>query len=145
MNTYDQDHAAWAEEQARLLRMGKLDAVDIEHVAEELEAIMGNDRRELYRRFRVLIAHLLKWDYQPEHRSLSWEATIRVQRDDIANLLGESPSLKRFVTEKINAAYPKAVELASLETGLPKAGFPSSCPYTESEILDESFWPGKHP
>jgi len=35
--------------------------LDFEHIADELEELMGNTRRELYRRLRVLLAHLLKW------------------------------------------------------------------------------------
>lgn len=44
---YDRDFYAWANEQAALLRAGKLDAADIEHIAEEIEraraVLAGND------------------------------------------------------------------------------------------------------
>jgi hypothetical protein len=76
-NLYETDHAAWALQQATFLRHGNFSAVDVEHLSEELEAVMGNDRRELHSRFRILIAHLLKWQYQQDRRSPSWEATIR--------------------------------------------------------------------
>ncbi|PZN80198.1 MAG: DUF29 domain-containing protein [Candidatus Methylumidiphilus alinenensis] len=142
MSIYETDHSAWALKQVALLRSGHTSALDFEHIAEELEDIMGNNRREMHRRFRVLIGHLLKWQFQPGHRSTSWRSTIRNQRNDIEDMIAESPSLKRLVSEKIASAYPKAVALASDETGLPKTVFPSVCPYTELELLNDEFWPG---
>ena len=142
VHDYENDHDAWALNQAALLRAGQLDALDIGHIADELEEIMGNNRRELHRRFRVLIGHLLKWQLQPEKRTSSWRSTIRNQRNDIEDMVAENPSLKRLIPEKIASAYPKAVALASDETGFPKKTFPVACPYTETEILNEDFWPG---
>ena len=142
LHDYENDHDAWALNQAALLRAGQLDALDIGHIADELEEIMGNNRRELHRRFRVLIGHLLKWQFQPEKRTSSWRSTIRNQRNDIEDMVAENPSLKRLIPEKIASAYPKAVALASDETGFPKKTFPAACPYAETEILNEDFWPG---
>ena len=34
------------------------------------------DRREVFSRLVTLLAHLLKREYQPDHRSRSWLATI---------------------------------------------------------------------
>ncbi len=139
--THDADRYAWAEQQAGLLRAGRLSELDFDYLAEEMDSIMGDERRELVKRFRVLIAHLLKWRYQPEARSNSWRSTIRCQRDDIADVLSGSPSLRPTVPEKIAAAYPKAVALASDETGKPRAAFPRECPFTPAELLDDEFWP----
>lgn len=141
MHKYEQDYAGWASEQADRLRSGQIAQVDIEHIAEELEHIMGNERRELFSHLRVLVGHLLKWQFQPSNRSRSWAASIEVQRMDIEQMLKESPSLKRFVSEKIQEAYPKAVKLAYVETGLPASTFPEECPYSTEEILADNFWP----
>jgi hypothetical protein len=35
--SYDNDVIAWANEQARLLCAGRFDALDIEHIADEIE------------------------------------------------------------------------------------------------------------
>ncbi|HWP00561.1 MAG TPA: DUF29 domain-containing protein [Methylococcus sp.] len=140
-NLYEIDRAAWLEKQAALLKAGKLSDIDTTHLIEELEAEMGNYKRELYRRFRVLIAHLLKWKYQPDQRSPSWKGTIRIQRRDIERLLKENPSLRRFVKEEIENAYPEAVELAADETALLEDIFPASCEWEEAEIMDPNFWP----
>jgi hypothetical protein len=138
---YDKDYAAWLEQQANLLKTGCLAEMDIEHLVEELELEMGNERREIYTRLRVLIGHLLKWKFQPEQRSGSRGGTIRVQRQDLQKLLKVSPSLERFMEPEAIEAYADAVELASYETKIPEAHLPAECPFTIKNILDKDYWP----
>ncbi len=141
MHNYETDYAGWAKEQAALLRSGQFAQIDIDHIAKELESIMGNERREIYHRMIILIAHLLKWQLQPDHRSNSWRSTIRIQRSDILNVLKDSPSLKRTIPEQIQDAYPDAKDLAAYETGLINKDLPKLCPYSEDEVLNPDFWP----
>ncbi|MCT6678023.1 DUF29 domain-containing protein, partial [Staphylococcus aureus] len=75
---YEQDFYAWANEQAGLLRAGKLAQADIEHIAEEIESMGKTEKRELVSRLAVLLLHLLKWQFQPGRRGTSWQATIRL-------------------------------------------------------------------
>jgi len=138
---YDQDYCAWTLKNAELLRQGRLGEIDSEHMAEELEELMGNTRRELYRRLRILFAHLLKWQYQPMERSGSWAGTIRTQRQDIAKLFKNNPSLKRYLPEELRDAYGDALELAAAETGKPIEAFPADCPFTTEQVLSRDFWP----
>ncbi len=65
---YETDIVAWATEQATLLRSGKFSEIDFEKIAEEIEDVGKSEQRELASRMAVLIAHLLKWQYQPSHR-----------------------------------------------------------------------------
>lgn len=139
---YDRDFYAWANEQAALLRAGKLDAADIAHIAEEIESMGRTEKRELANRLAVLLLHLLKWQYQPKRRGASWEATIRVQRRDLAVHLTDNPSLKARLPEVIGQAYGNAVIEAASETGRPEADFPPECPWTFERIMDAAFWPG---
>ncbi len=139
---HEADRFAWLEQQTHLLKSGELDGLDITHLIKELESEMGNERRELYRRLRVLVAHLLKWQFQPEGRSNSWKGTIRTQRNDIARLFKETPSLRRFLADELAEAYPESVEWAADETGLLDDTFPIECPYSHDEILSRDFWPG---
>lgn len=85
--------------------------------------------------------NLLKWQYQPALRSKSWGYTIRNQRNELAYLLGESPSLRTLVSERVATAYPRAVKDALEETGFLRSPFPATCPYTADQILEETFWP----
>ena len=62
---YDRDFAEWTRHNAELLRAGRASEADLEHIAEEIEDMGNRDRRELRSRLRVLLAHLLKWKFQP--------------------------------------------------------------------------------
>jgi len=138
---YEKDFYAWTVHNAKLLREGKLSEVDIEHVAEEIESMGKNEKRELINRLAILIAHLLKWQFQEERRSNSWKYTIEEQRDEVLELLEESPSLKHEIEEKFDRAYRKAILWAATEMGVNKSLFKEECPYTLNKVLNKDFYP----
>jgi hypothetical protein len=141
MNTlHDQDFHLWASQQAHLLRSGRLHDLDVDDLIEELEEMSGSHRRELINRLGVLIAHLLKWQFQPTARSSSWVGTIKEQRRKLNRLLRENPSLKNITPDKISDAYGDALAIVEKDTGLNETNFPELCPFTIVQILDESFW-----
>jgi len=140
-SNYDSDFYAWANEQAVLLRAGRLDQADIEHIAQEIESMGRTEKRELVSRLRVLLLHLLKWKFQPAGRGSSWEATVRVQRLDLAEHMKDNPSLKAIVSEAIATAYEGAVIEAAVETKLSESVFPSICPWAFDQLMDARFWP----
>lgn len=146
---YQTDYAAWAQRNAELLRERRFDELDIAHLLEELSDMSKSDRRELHSRLLVLLAHLLKWEFQypllterwREFDGRSWRSTIVEQREQLADLLRQSPGLKAAVDETIAGAYPVAVRLAHKETRLPKGTFPEACPYSRDQIFDDDFYP----
>jgi Domain of unknown function DUF29 len=142
---YDADFFRWTQDTAELIRQARLDELDLEHVAEEIQDMGNRDKREVYSRLKVLLMHLLKWEFQPALRSRSWEHAIREQRSQLKLVLKDSPSLVRFATSKFKAAYSEAVEDAVFETGLPVDRFSRSCPYATDEILTKDFLPGSSP
>lgn len=138
---YESDFYAWANEQAALLRAGKLSAADIGNIAEEIESMGRSEKRELVNRLAVLLLHLLKWRYQPKRRGSSWEATIRTQRLQLRDHLADSPSLKARLDEAIASAYERAIIVAADETGLAEDTFPTACPWPFERLMDADFWP----
>ncbi|MCL6607670.1 MAG: DUF29 domain-containing protein [Geminicoccaceae bacterium] len=144
---YEDDLAAWAEDQARALRAAaraKLNtpvAVDWENLAEEIEQLARSERRELASRLFRLLTHLAKWRWQPRRRSRSWRATIGEQRRELARLLADSPSLRSILPETVARAWADARGQAADATGLPLATFPETCPFTPEAALDPDFWP----
>jgi len=139
MNLYHTDFHAWAFEQARRIRAGE--AVDIENVAEELEDLGRSEQDKLESYLRVLMIHLLKWQFQPSHRSRSWELTIKEQRRRVARVLRDNPSLKSLLAESLVEAYALAILGASRETGLEETAFPAVCPYSLEQMLTEPLKP----
>jgi hypothetical protein len=146
MQAYEKDIVAWASEQARLLRAGRFDLLDIEHIAGEIEDVGKSEQRELASRMAVLLAHLLKWQYQPERQGASWEKTIKAQRKEVRYALDESPSLVPKLQEAkwLDMVWAKAVAQAVNETGLDC--FPETCPWAmNDEVLAETWLPAQQP
>jgi hypothetical protein len=134
---YAQDFYAWTQQQAELLRSGKVDELDVENLMEEIESLGRQERQELRNRLGVLLGHLLKWRYQPEARSRSWTGTIREQRQEIKRHLRENPSLKPYLLEAIEIGYEKGLALLERETSVDLSQVPLSCPFSAAEILEE--------
>lgn len=140
--SYEGDFHAWAFEQAALMRALAPKTLDVENIAEELEALGRGERRAVVARWRLIIQHLLKWQYQPEKRSRSWFSTISRERDQLRMLEAESPSLAARAVELIESVYDLAVRATVRETNLPRSTFPTRCPYAPDDLRDDRFFPG---
>lgn len=138
---HDQDFYAWTEQQAKLLRAGRLHELDTGNLIEELIDMGASQERELEICLTVLVAHLLKWRYQPERQGKRWRATIKEQRYRIARLLARSPGLQSRIDEAFASAWVSAVFQAVRETTLDEDAFPPDCPFTLARVQDETFWP----
>jgi len=138
---YDHDFYGWIQEQAALLKEGRLSVIDVEHLVEELEGMGRSERRELVNRLAVLLAHLLKWRRQPERRGSSWRAAITEQRYRVQERLDESPSLQHDIDESMARAYRYVILQAVRETGLDENSFSDRCPCTLAQALAHDFWP----
>ncbi|MGB2924474.1 MAG: DUF29 domain-containing protein [Limnothrix sp.] len=140
---YEQDFYAWTQQQIELLKTQNWQDLDLENVIEEIASLGRQQRQELRNRLSILLAHLLKWEFQSQKRSRSWLATIRIQRIDIMDLLIDNPSLKPYAAEAIARAYRKSISIAVQETDLPNQTFPRECPYLFDNILADDFYPGE--
>lgn len=138
---YEEDFYAWTTHNVKLLREGNLSEIDVEHIAEEIESMGKSEKRELLSRLAVLMAHLLKWKFQPARRSKSWALTIKNQRIELDDLLEESPSLKKELGVKFNHAYERAILIAAEQTGLDEDKFPNTPPFTIKDCFKSSYLP----
>ena len=141
--SYEKDVVAWANEQAALLRAGKFSALDIEHIAEEIEDVGKSEQRELASRMAVLLAHLLKWQWQPERRGASWQTTLRIQRTAITRRLDKTPSLRPMLGDSdwISDMWGDARQQAAAEMQIGVALLPETCPWSMKQALDDGFLP----
>jgi Domain of unknown function DUF29 len=138
---YETDYYAWTQTQAQLLRSGQLHKIDVGHIAEEIESLGKQQQQELRNRLGILLGHLLKWQFQPTHRSKSWRITIRGQRREIRLLLEDNPSLQPYLVEALDRGYAQGLDLALQETNLEESDFPLTCPYGFEQALDDEFFP----
>jgi hypothetical protein len=141
---YTTDFYAWTQQQSALLREGRFGEVDIPHLIEEIESLGRSEKRELESRLTILLMHFLKWQFQTaqrERHERSWLATIRHQRTELRKLLRDNPSLQAYQESAFSEAYQDARYEAEAETGLSRATFPDSVPYTVENVLDASWLP----
>jgi hypothetical protein len=136
---YETDFFGWTVEQSKLLKEGDFTHLDITNLVEEVESLGKQQRQELEDRLGVLLGHLLKWDYQPEKRSKTWQATIREQRRSIQRLIRQNPSLKPYLEEAVLYGYESGLDLVVRETPLDYPDLPTNCIYTVEQLVDLDF------
>ena len=113
----------------------------LENIAEEIEDVGKSEQRELESRMAVLLAHLLKWQYQPERRGVSWAVTIRTQRERCNMRLKKTPSLQSSLTDEdwLLDVWADAVDQATKDTNLDI--FPNECLWQMSDVLKNGWLP----
>jgi hypothetical protein len=140
---YEQDFALWLERQAELLREGQFEALDTGNLAEEVEDIGKRERHAIESNLIIILLHLLKYQFQPENRSRSWLDSLLEHRERLARDFRDSPSLRRYAREELQALYSTARKRAAVQTGFSLDTFPEACPYGLEQVLDEAFLPGR--
>jgi Domain of unknown function DUF29 len=139
--TYEGDLYAWTQAQAQALREKEWEALDVAHLAEEIESLGNEQAHAVESHLANLLLHLLKWHYQPRRRSRSWRTSLHNARIEIRRRLRRSPSLRPELSTLVEIAYADARKLAMHETGLPLATFPERCPWSPDQLQDEDFLP----
>lgn len=137
---YETDYYQWTQQQAALLRQGQFNALDIAHLVDEIEDMGASKERELESRLGMLLAHLLKWTFQPERRGNSWRLTIKEQRRRIGRLLKKNPGIKPLLPETIIDAYGDARLIAAREMDCDDSLFPLECEFSIEQITGD-YWP----
>ena len=117
-----------------LVRAGRLDEVDLVHLAEEIESLGNSERKAVKSQLRRMLVHLIKQRIQPEQDGPSWRASIADARVETMADLRTSPSLRRYLAQILQQTYRDAVELAMIETDV-KTQMPQECPFTLEELL----------
>jgi Domain of unknown function DUF29 len=138
---YEADFVQWSDRTAQLLREHRFVDLDLDHLIEEIEDLGNRHRDALESQLTRLLMHLLKYEFQPGHRSGSWLGSIKEARKQIKRLFRKYPSLKNYLEQCVATCYDDAIEDASDETELPMSVFPSQCPYAIVDILDPEFLP----
>jgi hypothetical protein len=130
---YEDDYAQWAEEMATKLEQKRFNELDLDYLVEEVRDLSKRERDKLLSSIRLILHHLLKWNYQTQKRSRSWQITIERERNNLEFYLEDSPSLKKYLCQEwIDKMYRIARLDAARETGL---DFPQQCPYNLQDIL----------
>ena len=138
---YERDFFEWTQQQARQLREKRFADLDLENLIDEVASVGASEKREIRSRLKVLLAHLLKWKFQPGARSSGWRGTIDHQRDEVGGLIADSPSLRAYPAEVFADCYLAARLSAAKDTGIDFTLFPERPPFTLEQVLDGGFFP----
>jgi hypothetical protein len=141
---YDADLYTWTLDQANYLREKQWGALDIDHLAEEIESLGNEQEHAVESHLATLLLHLLKMAYQRQRR-LSWIRSINNARHEISRRLRRSPSLRPKLPQLVTWAYPDARKDAARETRLPRETFPEMCPWSLDQLFDDDFLPKEPP
>ena len=125
---YEEDFAAWLEDQAQRARRGETDGLDLENIAEELEGMARGDRREIRNRLTVLLIFLLKHMVQPRRRSSGWIGPIGEQRMRIATVITTAQACDRFLPRYWTSATPTRGLGLPTRLDCRQAPFPNAVP-----------------
>ncbi len=148
---YNRDLQLWIEQTIQQLQNREFVSLDIEHLIEELVDLGKSEKNALKSNLKILLAHLLKLKIQhdvPDSMNASWYSSIVEHRQRVLDNLTDTPSLKSFLVEAVEKAYPDARKLAIKEGKLAKFGvrvpaeseYPLICPFSIEQILDEDFY-----
>src|SRR5215831_7161483 len=107
---YDADFVDWTAHMAELLRAGRFDELDIEHLAEEIEDLGKRDRKEVRCHLGRMLMHLIMESVQPEGDGPAWRAPIIDGRHEIWLNLEDSPSLRGHLETHLADTYVDAVK-----------------------------------
>lgn len=136
---YETDFYGWTMQQSKLLALGKLDGLDIANLVEKIESLGKQKQQELSNQIGVMIGHFLKWQYQPQSRSPSWQVTIQLQRAETQDLLADNPSLKSYLDKALPRGFRFGLALVLSEPPIKKNLSPNECPYCFEQLLELSF------
>lgn len=141
---YEQDFVGWVNETAQALRNHQFEKLDLEHLIEEVESMGRQEQSELTDRLAQLLAHLLKWQFQPiahDHHGHSWKNSIVEQRYQIVRLIKKNPSLKPFIDEAYTDAWELGRIFASRETTYNLEIFPEQPTFNYEQAMQEDWLP----
>lgn len=142
---YERDYYAWLQNQVRALREHRIEDVDWENVAEEIEGLSKSERRGLSSHLATVVEHLLKLTYARgifrEYNARGWRLSARSARRQVRKLLDESPSLRAQLEEMLVDAYEDGRLEALREPELIEDILPETSPWTVEQVMDDAFMP----
>lgn len=137
MFMYETDISEWVNLQIDYIRTKQYDKLDIENLINELEHIIKHERRLIKNNFVSLIGNLLKIKYIPSSNAKSWVFSVINSREEIKEIINDSPALKEFLKLAFECSWDLARKLAISETHLTGKDLPMICPWDLNYVMNE--------
>ncbi len=135
---YEQDYNLWQEKEIAALKNREINQLDWENLITEISEVGKSQKRALKNYTQRLIEHLLKikyWYSEQERNRDHWIIEVSNFRDNIIDILEDSPSLKNYLQENYDDWYGKSVKRVSRVFTVPK-----NDKIVLSELLSEEYF-----
>jgi len=141
---HETDYHLWVLETVKQLQNGEFEAIDWENLIDEVSDLGRRDKQKLRSLLKRLVEHLLKlkyWQSQVNDNQAHWKTEILNFRQQLQDILEDSPSLKPYLKEVYPQCYQKGRKLASTASQLPLETFPQEPIAPLDQVLDENWLP----
>jgi hypothetical protein len=134
----------WTAVQTGLLRERRFEALDLDNLIEELEALGRAERKEVLSTAAVIIEHLLELQHSPARKPRpGWTDSGLEHRNRLE--FGLTPRLRQILADELPRVYGIARRTAERRLrghgeDAAAAALPASCPYTLDQITAD-WWP----
>ena len=109
---YDEDFFVWTEVQADLLRARRFEALDLDNLIEEVEALGRAEKKEVLSNATVVVEHLLKLQHSPASDPRpGWIDSVLSHRMRLEYDL--TPRLRQVLQDELPRVYAIARRLAT--------------------------------
>ena len=140
---YATDYHRWLEEQAELLREGRLEDIDALNLIEEFDELAVGERASVEGHAETIVEHLLKLQYSPAARPRrGWRLTVRKSRARLKTRL--TTTLRTHLLQRLTERYADARDAALIGLEIDQIAadqLPAECPYSLEQILDPDWLP----
>jgi hypothetical protein len=119
---YNQDFNLWLEQTAIAIKNQDVANMDWEGLLETIEDMGASEKRALRSYVKRLIEHILKlkyWESERQYNQKHWEKEIVNFREEIKDILKDSPSLNSYLEENYQDWFRKSVKAIAKEFDLP--------------------------
>ncbi|MEL6437834.1 MAG: DUF29 domain-containing protein [Cyanobacteria bacterium J06621_8] len=120
---YHQDLNLWRQEVVNAIQNQRLENMDWDNLIDEINDMTASERRALRSYTKRLIEHILKlkfWHREKDYNQRSWKKEVVNFREEIKNILLDSPSLNNYLAENYQDWYAKSVKAMRQEFTIPE-------------------------
>lgn len=138
MNTlYKTDFKAWLDTQITAIKTKDFAKLDTVHMLEEMETLGSSLKTAIESYLIIIMLHIIKKHIQPDYATKSWDDSIMNSQVQIAKIIDDNPSLRRYPGEVYTKCYIYAARRAAKQMKMNGESIPTSCPWSLSQILGD--------
>ena len=137
---FEKNEQLWSEKMIELLEQNRLNEIDTVNLKVYLIEMGASNKREVKSKITTLLLHLLKWLYQPTHRSRSWRVSIIRERKELKEIFIKNTNLEKYAHECFDDSFTDAIKYAEIEIKSKKK-LPKVHVFSVEQALDNNFWP----